>query len=116
VYRSNVEIIANTEICEASISVCFMSEGQITPQTTVIFGRVATERNASLLVGSEIDNGHCDALLLDERKERLGNILEDFLGRFAENIFLYSYDIYGIDIYGLSQTERKFHTVKIICK
>jgi hypothetical protein len=76
-----------TESCEVSVSVCFVSGSHITPPTPVTVGEVVTERNASLLVSGELDNGYCDALLLVEEKQILGIIDEDFTSRFAEKMF-----------------------------
>jgi hypothetical protein len=53
------------------LSVCFVSEGQITKQLTVIIGQVATERMASLLFSDEQDNGQYYAVLRVVVIERL---------------------------------------------
>jgi hypothetical protein len=38
------------------ISVYFVFEGQITQQSTVLIGKVAADRNVSLLCHDEVDN------------------------------------------------------------
>jgi hypothetical protein len=50
-----------------SVSIQFVSEGQITQPLTVVVEQVVTERNVSLLVTNEADNGHYDALLPEKR-------------------------------------------------
>jgi hypothetical protein len=51
------------------VSVYFVSESQITHPQTVTVDQVVTERNAFFL----FSGGHCDAVLLVEGKEGLGN-------------------------------------------
>jgi hypothetical protein len=48
-YGGHVEMVAINEIYEVSVTVYFMSEDHISPQPSVITGRVITERNASFL-------------------------------------------------------------------
>jgi hypothetical protein len=67
VYGDNVKIIAIPYIREVSVSIYFVSEGQITPTPAVIVEKVVTERNICLLFGGEVGNGHCGALLKKER-------------------------------------------------
>jgi hypothetical protein len=54
VYDGNVEIMAIAKIDEASLSIYFVSEGQITQSLTVRAGQVVSERNSSLLFSDEI--------------------------------------------------------------
>jgi hypothetical protein len=50
-----------------SVIVHFISTGQITPPLTVTVGQVLTERNVSLLITDNVDNGY-DVLLPAEEK------------------------------------------------
>jgi serine kinase of HPr protein (carbohydrate metabolism regulator) len=67
VYDSNVEMVADSEICDVSVS-----EVQITQPPTVMVGQVISERNASVSISGEQDTGHCEAVVPVEGKERLG--------------------------------------------
>jgi hypothetical protein len=53
-----------------SVSVHFVLEGKIIQLPSIIFDQVVTERNVFLLFGSELNNGHCDALFPAEEKGR----------------------------------------------
>jgi hypothetical protein len=70
-YGDSIEVIVISDIYEASDSVYFASEEQITQQQTTVTGKGVTERNASLLVTGELENSFYDALLRDEERERL---------------------------------------------
>lgn len=70
-YCGNVEITAMCVIYTVSVSIYFVSEDGITQSPTVIVGQIVAEKNVCLLFSSELENDHCDALLLVKEKERL---------------------------------------------
>jgi hypothetical protein len=67
-YDGNVEIVAVAEIYEVCVSIYVASEGNMTQPPSAVVGQVVKEM--SLLFGDKLDNGHCDALLSFEGKER----------------------------------------------
>jgi hypothetical protein len=71
VYGGNVEIIAISEICKVSVTVCFVSYGQISQKLTVIVGQVVNERNLSLLFNSKLDKGHYEVALTTEKRAKV---------------------------------------------
>jgi hypothetical protein len=79
----NIEMVAVNEMCTVSLSVCTVSEGQITQPLTVTVGHVETRENESRLLSGELHNHQHDSLSPDEEKERSG-LLACF--RYFENI------------------------------
>jgi hypothetical protein len=68
VYSGNVEIIAITDIFKEYLSVNFVFESQITPPSTVIFGKFVTEISFLMLFNGDLSSGNYVSLFPVEGK------------------------------------------------